>query len=128
MKLSLTIGSGSLVGRTFDLASGFLTIGRSETCTIRFDPATERVASKQHAFIEARADGFYLTDNNSTNGTLVNGHRIETVYKLSSGDEIQFGINGVKATVLLGGAQPDVGAGTDVRQYQLQQFNDLAAR
>ena len=73
MKLRLTINGGSLAGREFDLETGFLTVGRSETCSVRFDPLTERIASKQHAFIEARPDGFYVTDNKSTNGTLLNG-------------------------------------------------------
>ena len=98
MKLRLTMTSGSLAGRQYDLETGFLTIGRGETCTVRFDPMAERIASKQHAFIEARPDGYYITDNQSTNGTLVNGARVETA-KLASGDELRFGKNGVTATV-----------------------------
>lgn len=93
MKLLLTIESGSLAGQIFDLTSGFITIGRSDNCSVRFDPLSEKIASKQHAFIEAKNDGFYLTDNNSTNGTFVNGERIQTI-KLNSGDQIQFGRNG----------------------------------
>jgi RsiW-degrading membrane proteinase PrsW (M82 family)/pSer/pThr/pTyr-binding forkhead associated (FHA) protein len=98
MKLFLTINSGTLAQRKFDLESGFLTVGRSENCSIRLDPQTERIASKQHAFIEAKADGFYLTDNQSTNGTFHNGQKIQSV-KLKSGDTIQFGKNGVTATI-----------------------------
>src|SRR5512142_1087157 len=100
MKLRLTINSGTLAGRQFELESGFLTIGRGETCSVRFDPEQERAASKQHAFIEARPDGYYLTDNNSTNGTYVNGERV-MVTKLNSGDRIQFGSNGVTAYVFI---------------------------
>ena len=98
MKLRLTINGGSLAGREFTLDTGFLTIGRSDNCSVRFDPLTERIASKQHAFIEAKPDGYYITDNNSTNGTLVNGMRIDSA-KLSDGDSIQFGKNGVIANV-----------------------------
>ena len=98
MKLTLTVTSGTLAGRTYDLETGFLTVGRSENCTVRFDPASERIASKQHAFVEARPDGFYLTDNASTNGTLLNGDTIERA-KLSSGDDVQFGRKGVMATI-----------------------------
>ena len=98
MKLHLTINSGTLAGQDFELESGFLTIGRGETCSIRFDPMSERIASKQHAFIEARADGFFVTDNKSTNGTLVNGVPVESA-KLNNGDEIRFGKNGNTATV-----------------------------
>ncbi|HYJ92866.1 MAG TPA: FHA domain-containing protein, partial [Pyrinomonadaceae bacterium] len=68
MQLRLTINGGSLTGQEFTLQTGFLTVGRSETCSVRFDPLTERIASKQHAFIEAKPDGYYLTDNKSTNG------------------------------------------------------------
>lgn len=98
MKLLLTIESGSLAGQIFDLTSGFITIGRSDNCSVRFDPLNEKVASKQHAFIEAKPDGFYLTDNTSTNGTFVNNERVQTV-KLNSGDQIQFGRNGNTASV-----------------------------
>ena len=55
-----------------------MTIGRGDTCSIRFDPLNERIASKQHAFIEAKPDGYYLTDNNSTNGTFLNGRQVQT--------------------------------------------------
>jgi len=98
MKLRLTVNSGTLAGRVYELESGFLTIGRGDTCTIRFDPRIERIASKQHAFVEAKSDGFYLTDNKSLNGTLVNGIRIERT-RINSRDTIQFGLNGATASV-----------------------------
>ena len=86
MKLTLVLTDGTLAGRSYDLETGFLTIGRGENCSIRFDPQRERIASKQHAFIEAKADGYYLTDNQSTNGTFLNGEKIESPRKLASGD------------------------------------------
>ena len=67
---------------------------------VRFDPLNEKIASKQHAFIEAKPDGFYITDNTSTNGTYVNGERIQTV-RLKSGDQIQFGRNGTTGRILI---------------------------
>lgn len=100
MKLILTIQSGTLAGRDYELTEGFLTVGRSENCRVRFDPLKERIASKQHAFIESATDGFYLTDNKSSNGTFLNGQKIH-VAKLNSGDRIQFGKNGVEAVVRL---------------------------
>jgi RsiW-degrading membrane proteinase PrsW (M82 family) len=106
MQLRLTIESGTLAGREFTLETGFLTIGRGDQCSIRFDPLSERIASKQHAYINAQPDGFYITDNQSTNGTLLNGNRIETA-RLTDGDIIQFGKNGVRAKVSIG-AQSNV--------------------
>ncbi len=121
MKLHLKIDGGTLSGNSFELETGFLTVGRSETCSIRFDPLSERIASKQHAFIEARSDGFYITDNKSTNGTLVNGEKIETA-KLNSGDVIQFGVNGVTASVQIEG----FAAGQNFRDLEVRQFDQIA--
>jgi protease PrsW len=123
MKLRLTMNTGTLAGRVFELKSGFLTIGRGENCSVRFDPRTERIASKQHAFIEARADGFVITDNNSLNGTLVNGEKVQRT-QLSSGDTIQFGRKGETASVEIertAGA-PDPGAA------QFEQIQHVADR
>lgn len=141
MKLYLTINDGTLSGRTFDLETGFLTVGRGDNCSIRFDPQSERIASKQHAFIEAKQDGYYLTDNNSTNGTILNGERIQTA-KINSGDRIQFGKNGVEANVRIEGEsfisqstqafQPqnisaqNFAPQKSFQDYQLQQFNQVA--
>jgi RsiW-degrading membrane proteinase PrsW (M82 family) len=127
MKLLLTITSGSLSGRVFELESGFLTVGRGETCSVRFDPAGERIASKQHAFIEAKPDGYYIADNNSTNGTIVNGERIQR-HRLNSGDTVQFGKNGVTATVQIQAEQqlqqpiPQ----ESFRQMQMNEFEQAA--
>ena len=127
MKLQLTINGGSLSGQRFELESGFLSVGRAETCSIRFDPLSERIASKQHAFIETKVDGFYVTDNQSTNGTFLNGNSVTTA-KLTNGDLIQFGKNGVTANVAIDGevltqvAMPK----EEFRQAQIEQFNQLA--
>lgn len=131
MKLHLTINSGSLAGQGFELENGFLTIGRGDTCSIRFDPLNERIASKQHAFIEAKFDGYYLTDNSSTNGTYLNGQKVEAA-KLTSGDTVQFGKNGVTASVRID-ATTSLGAeaaahGQSFRDYQVEQFNQVAAQ
>lgn len=127
MKLLLTITSGSLSGRVYELEGGFLTVGRGENCSVRFDPAGERIASKQHAFIEARPEGYFIADNNSTNGTIVNGQRIQRV-QLNAGDNVQFGKNGVTGTVQIQDAaafqQPIPQA--SFRQIEIQQFEQAA--
>lgn len=127
MKLQLTVNDGTLAGSVFDLETGFLWVGRGETCSVRFDPAAERIASKQHAFIEAKPDGYYITDNQSTNGTIVNGNRV-TTSQLHSGDTIQFGRNGVTATVWIDHAT-EVSvptANAEFRAEQLQNFQVAA--
>ncbi|MBK9156206.1 MAG: PrsW family intramembrane metalloprotease [Chloracidobacterium sp.] len=126
MKLRLTINSGTLAGQVFDLETGFLTVGRGENCSVRFDPSLERIASKQHAFIEARPDGYYITDNQSTNGTLVNGQRVEVV-QLNSGDTVQFGRNGVTATVSIDlPPASEFPAPDEFREEQLHNFQQAA--
>lgn len=125
MKLILTITSGGLSGRVYELENGFLTVGRSENCTIRFDPVGERIASKQHAFIEAKPDGFYITDNQSTNGTLVNGTRVESV-RLNNGDSVQFGRNGITSHISVLGDAAAAIPKDDFREMQIEQFQSLA--
>jgi RsiW-degrading membrane proteinase PrsW (M82 family) len=99
MKLKITIQNGSMAGRAAQLESGFLTLGRDLNCIVRFD-ANERVVSSKHAFIEAKPDGFYLTDNNSTNGTYVNGSRIQ-FHKLNSEDVFSLGREGIAIKVYI---------------------------
>ncbi|HRA41793.1 MAG TPA: PrsW family glutamic-type intramembrane protease, partial [Pyrinomonadaceae bacterium] len=126
--LHLAIESGSLAGQVFDLENGFLTIGRGETCSVRFDPLSERIASKQHAFIESKVDGFFLTDNRSTNGTILNGIPVGSS-KLTSGDRIQFGKNGVTGVVRIecDGVADIAPSAENYRDLQVQQFSQLAA-
>ncbi|MGH9948759.1 MAG: PrsW family glutamic-type intramembrane protease [Pyrinomonadaceae bacterium] len=127
MKLLLTITSGSLSGQVFELENGFLTVGRGESCSVRFDPAGERIASKQHAFIEARPDGYYIADNNSTNGTIVNGQRVQRE-KLNGGETVQFGRNGVTATIQIQNAAAfqELIPQESFRQIQIDQFQQAA--
>lgn len=98
MKLTLTIQNGSLAGRRYELEAGMLSIGRGEGSDVRFDPFEERIASKRHCQIEEAGDAFFLADNQSTNGTLLNGVPIQRE-RLKSGDRIQFGRNGIVGVV-----------------------------
>lgn len=123
MKLTLNVNTGSLANRSFELETGFMTIGRSENCTVRFDPVGERLVSKQHCFIEAKPDGYYLTDNGSSNGTYLNGERIQQTI-LRDGDRIDFGKNGSSATVRLQIDEPQ--PPVSFRLNELQEFNAIA--
>jgi RsiW-degrading membrane proteinase PrsW (M82 family) len=98
MKLVLTIRTGTRAGQTVEVTAQSLTIGRGTECGLQFDPQTERIVSTRHAYIQRAADGFYLTDHQSTNGTFVNGAKIDKV-KLRDGDTVSFGSDGPQAAI-----------------------------
>ncbi|HUF03021.1 MAG TPA: PrsW family glutamic-type intramembrane protease [Aridibacter sp.] len=98
MKLRLTVLNGSIGGQVFELETGHLLIGRSANCSVKFDPRADSIVSSQHAFIYATDDGFHIRDNESTNGTYLNGVRI-TEAKLGPGDIVTFGRNGIEARI-----------------------------
>jgi len=68
-------------------AAGALVIGRSRSCELTL---TSPDASRRHAEIVPEPDGFLIRDLGSTNGTYVNGQRIEQ-QRLASGDRIEIG-------------------------------------
>lgn len=62
-----------------------VTIGRDTSCDIVLEHIS---VSKVHAVITQEKDGYYIADNNSTNGLAVNGRRISGKKKLSEKDII----------------------------------------
>jgi Protein of unknown function (DUF3662)/FHA domain len=83
-------GAGSLVlptGDRFTLEEHIISIGRRpESNIVLADPNV----SRNHAEIRPQGDGFLLVDLGSTNGTKVNGVRIDQ-RMLADGDELSFG-------------------------------------
>ena len=47
--------------------------------------------SRRHAEVEQRIDGFYIVDLGSTNGTFLNGQRVNGEQRLADGDLISLG-------------------------------------
>src|SRR5262245_46975511 len=94
------VRDGSRAGTAREVSTGFLLIGRSADCLLQFDPHIERVVSTRHAVIQAESDGYYLIDQQSRNGTFLNGNRVNRA-KLSNGDVIQFGVQGPHAVVAI---------------------------
>lgn len=82
----LRILSGQEAGKSIPLNPGQYKIGRDPNCQI---PLMSSKVSKHHATLEVSAQGVRLTDNNSTNGTFVNGIRISSQL-INSGDKIAF--------------------------------------
>lgn len=89
MRVTLRVVSGPHTGRvfTFDQHDTFL-IGRTETA--HFCLPEDRYFSRHHCLLEMAPPQCFLRDLGSTNGTYVNGMRLETAH-LKSGDRIQGG-------------------------------------
>ncbi|HEX2832793.1 MAG TPA: FHA domain-containing protein [Thermoanaerobaculia bacterium] len=86
-RLSLAILDGPDAGTVFRVEKPRVTIGRANADLTLND--TE--ASRQHAVLEVRETGITVSDLGSTNGTLVNGEKIEDATELSDKSEFQVG-------------------------------------
>lgn len=108
MLVTLHVVAGPQTGRdfTFDQHDTFM-IGRSEDA--QFCLPQDRFFSRHHCILEIAPPQAFIRDLGSTNGTYVNGMRVETAY-LKSGDRIQGG-----ETIL----EVEVSTG-------LEEFNDTA--
>jgi len=89
MRVTLHVVAGPQTGRvfTFDQHETFM-IGRSEDA--QFCLPHDRYFSRHHCIVEIAPPQAFLRDLGSTNGTYVNGVRVDTVY-LKGGDRIQGG-------------------------------------
>ncbi len=89
MRVTLHVVAGPQTGRdfTFDQHDTFM-IGRSEDA--QFCLPHDRFFSRHHCILEIAPPRCFLRDLGSTNGTFVNGVRVETAH-LKHGDRIQGG-------------------------------------
>ena len=83
--LRVQVGSG--VGKVYDLYKA-LRIGRHPFNEISLaDPH----ASRYHCWITGGDAGFFIEDLASSNGTYVNGRRVQLRHRLSAGDVVRVG-------------------------------------
>ncbi len=89
MRVSLKILAGPHAGRTFafDQHDTFL-IGRSEKAHLCLPE--DRFFSRNHCILEIAPPRCFLRDLGSTNGTFVNGQKVQEAF-LNNGDQIQGG-------------------------------------
>ena len=80
--------TGSNMGRRYSLSDHSLVVGRGEDCDIRIQ---DHSVSRKHARIESTADGIFVSDLMSTNGTFVNDRTIDGTTVLHDGDYLRIG-------------------------------------
>jgi pSer/pThr/pTyr-binding forkhead associated (FHA) protein len=76
-------------GEEFGLDATPLTVGRGTQNDVSIDG--DEFASARHVRVEPRRDGVWVSDVGSTNGTYVNGVRIDRPRKLVQGDVVRVG-------------------------------------
>lgn len=84
-------GAGSLVmpsGERIRLGTQTTVFGRSPECTIVIN---DNNVSRRHAEVRPIAAGYVIADLGSTNGTKINGVRIDSERLLHDGDILSFG-------------------------------------
>ena len=99
MSVELRILSGARAGRRERLEKQVVTIGRHPQCDLRFDANEDLDVSARHAELRIVGGRIFLRDLGSTNGTFVNGVRVEGEKELLDGDELSFGAAGPRVSV-----------------------------
>jgi len=86
----VVVKSGELdEGLDFELDSAQLTVGRGGQNDVALP--SDEYASARHARFEPRQDGVWVQDLGSTNGTFLNGARLEHPRRLTHGDIVRVG-------------------------------------
>lgn len=99
MPIELTILTGALAGETRQFDQSVVVAGRQSGCDLRFHPQKDLDVSGRHAEIHSIQGRFALHDLHSTNGTFVNGRRLDAggTAEVKQGDRIRFGASGPEA-------------------------------
>ncbi|HET7813844.1 MAG TPA: FhaA domain-containing protein [Candidatus Baltobacteraceae bacterium] len=87
--------NGEGIAATAFLVAGAARVGRSPQCDIVLpDPSV----SRSHALLDVRDGTLFVQDAGSTNGTFVNGERVES-RKLKAGDTVAFGKTSMRVSL-----------------------------
>ncbi len=100
MKIRLSIMVKTNPPVLFEHAGPVIRIGRDPECELTLQGEASDLVSRHHARIDLRPDGALLTDTGSSNGTLLNGERLQAPISLCVGDRVQMGFTGALLTVL----------------------------
>lgn len=101
------VNEGPLKGMRFELHSALTNVGRGDHNDIAIK---DESISDSHAKIQKRADGWYVVDQESTNGTYVGGRRVQGEVRVEGAPDLRFG--GIKMTFRPVAVAKDEGGGT----------------
>jgi hypothetical protein len=82
----------SVNGREMPVLAERMVLGRSRECDVRIEDAN---VSRRHAELRREEDDYWIVDLGSTNGTELNGKRVQRA-RLSDGDRITLGSTEVR--------------------------------
>lgn len=85
----LEYSNGNFQGQRLALKRTVITIGRDENCDIWLD---DDLVSRYHAELAWCQQQVCLTDCNSLNGVLLNGHPVQGIMQVQTSDAIQVGV------------------------------------
>jgi len=105
MKLKLRVSDPGGSASVSEYDNPVVTIGRNPDATLTFVGAASDVVSWDHARIELKDDAAFVSDCNSTNGTYLNGQKVEHRKLLKLGDKITLGVDGPEIGILEFGAR-----------------------
>ncbi|MDV8149751.1 FHA domain-containing protein [Arthrobacter sp. B10-11] len=108
--------NGEAAGRRIRIPHGTTTIGSGEGSRLRLPVSG---VSRRHAVLTSLDGRTVVEDQNSRNGTWVNGHPITAPTELTDGDEVQFGqvlLRFIEGTYDGGSGPPHAAGGHDSRQ------------
>jgi hypothetical protein len=99
MKLLLQVTAAG-AGFSFEHRGPVVRIGRDPEVELSFSGDSSQGVSWHHARIDLAPDGAVLSDLGSTNGTLLNDHRIPGRVPLKRGDQVRLGYTGPSLNVV----------------------------
>ncbi|MBP9115416.1 MAG: FHA domain-containing protein [Acidimicrobiia bacterium] len=84
----LGLSPENIAGEKFEIDEES-TIGRAPGCTVTLTHDT--AISQVHVRLFRQGKGFFLEDLKSTNGTLLNGKKVNALSRIKKGDRVQIG-------------------------------------
>lgn len=88
MNVQMLVVQGKQRGQFLNFPHGEFLFGRGPECHVR--PNSDWI-SRQHCMVRVQSSDVVLRDLGSTNGTVVNGQRVQGELTLQHGDQIQLG-------------------------------------